>query len=156
MSEEINNLPVIAPPVTKKEARLESNVGYIQKNKTGWAFLGWIFVIVGGYFLYQGYAYYADGTNPEIIKARQASERLSETVARARETIGLSILEPYVPTDMMAEASKHVWIGAAFSIVGLGLAFGTSVFRCSQCSGKVGMVTAKICPSCGTRLVERK
>lgn len=156
MSEEIDKLLAINVPPSGVEGRSENHEGHIQKHTTGWAFLGWVSVIAGAWFLFQGFAAYADGTNPEITASTKSMEEVVEAAARARERMGLPRFDSAPPSDLMDEAGKHGLIGGALFVVGLGLAFGTSVFRCSECGGKVAMETAKICPSCGTTFVARK
>ena len=155
MSKDSDPLLAISSLVSNEGSTTIIHEGCIQKHRTGWAFLGWILIIGGAWFLFQGFAHYKDGTNPDIAAALESMNRVAIAANSLRELRGEPMWQNSPPVDMMAEAKKYGLIGSVLSIVGLGLALGTSIFRCSECGGKVALKTAKLCPSCGTAFVAR-
>ena len=117
------------------------DMSQLQKHTTIYAIIGWIMIIAASYPLLQGLSSYSNDFSGETYKRRLAVARLNDAMGS------------FGTTNSDYEEGQGLvpcLIGGAMIIVGLVLALGSSVFRCSECGGKVAMKTAKICPSCRT------
>ena len=118
----------------------------LQKHTTIYAIIGWIMIIAAAYPLLKGLSSYSRDLSGETQRSRLAIAQLHEA--------SVSRFGPQEDYDhsRYEEGQGFVpcLIGGAMIIVGLVLTLGSSVFRCSECGGKVAMKTAKICPSCRT------
>lgn len=118
----------------------------IQKHTTAFAAIGWILIVAAAFPLLKGFAVYSKDLSGETQRTRLALARLHDaSVAR------FGPQEDYDPSPYEeGQGLVPCLIGGAMVILGSLLVLGSSVFRCSECGGKVAMRNAKICPSCRT------